>query len=522
MRVWHPVSDEQPAPEAGADAAAAANPPPPGTPSDADPQEQAPAAADAAAAPAAPGYAMRDLLASVVMAPPEALGRGDDQEQEMIPTGAEICSGGVGVSPQMDVERSAGGAPAVRVVTASGAGVGDSEAIMCARGRFPKFLSWLCDALISAAKERLPRPFGGARFSCGTCVAHPLSVVCLLSLSRPQRSRVWNTAEDVPQGSSRLLTDLTAPMRTHATLCGMQDPQGDLAFMAASWLPGGGGRIAVGCTGWKCLGDVAPVTVLDAAAGAVLWSTAPRRADAASVRGQRDDVSTIRSGFGGPAQDLLAVGYGDGTVALWDARCDTTGGKRVAQLAVGALLPGRTRRTALSEWKPEVTNVAFSHCGRFLAASGTHNHAPVWDVRMLASSEPSRELRAASALLHVLSHGPPAEVAEGVVGNQPGTASEGDQGINSLAFFHHEPMLVTAGSNGVGLWNLQLGVPEVMWRPHGQAASPHLRCVTTAAVHPTDRVFATAGDDTRVVLHKELGRGDCPLSMPNLYRTVAE
>lgn len=49
-------------------------------------------------------------------------------------------------------------------------------------------------------------------------------------------------------------------------------------------------------------------------------------------------------------------------------------------------------------------------------------------------------------------------------------------------------------------------------RAHEHQDSPHFRCLTSAAVHPGDRAFAAAGDDTRVVLYSDEGP-QCPLSL---------
>lgn len=142
-------------------------------------------------------------------------------------------------------------------------------------------------------------------------------------------------ASDAQRGadtSSRLKVDLTDALQRHARSHNLGSQS--ISYMGVSWLRKGvGGRdghIAVGCVGWKCLKGTAPVAMLDVQSQAVVWSSAvgPGAFSANHrgwlLRGQKEDVSVIRAGRGGPANDLLAVGYGDGSVVLWDSRVHPT------------------------------------------------------------------------------------------------------------------------------------------------------------------------------------------------------
>ena len=156
-----------------------------------------------------------------------------------------------------------------------------------------------------------------------------------------------------------------------------------------------------------------------------------------------------------------------------------------------------------------MNSVDVSCDGRLVAAGGTHNRAAVWDVRRL-SDKPSK-----TPVLHVLSHGCPAPVHDTLeeAGRRQGFVEDGDQGVNKVAFFANSPAcLVTAGANGVGLWDTALGAPSVLWLPHGAPRSSHISCVCTAAVHPAGLAFATGGDDQRVVLYTP--RGSTRLALP--------
>ena len=284
----------------------------------------------------------------------------------------------------------------------------------------------------------------------------------------------------------------------------VDDEAGPQALITLAWVGAALEHLAVGTDGAGGSGNgPAAVRLYDAQRerGAPVW--------AASAAHRGFVAALAAAPQAGPACGLLASGGGgDGTVCLWDVRCDARG--RAARLRV-ASAGGRLRRPPRGMARPappEVTALAFSPCGRLLAAGATHNRAVVYDLRGGRGAGPEA--------LHVLSHGAPGRmVRAGASTVSAGGCDPGDQGINALAFLPQalaSPCLATAGGTGVALWDAALAAPCVAWMPRGGGA--HSRTVNTLAVHASGEAFATGGDDQRVVLYAPRGArwiGDLPL-----------
>jgi WD40 repeat protein len=347
------------------------------------------------------------------------------------------------------------------------------------------------------------QPVSGQLSQLAVCPANDCIVA---SIDTRRRLLLWRIEPDdatAPGGADSMEGYDSEGGAANDDCARVDDEKGPQALDALAWAGAALEHLAVGTDGAGGRGkDCAAVRLYDAQRerGAPVWaaSAAPRGFVAALAAAPQ----------AGPACGLLASGGGDGTVCLGDVRCAARG--RAARLRV-ASAGGRLRRPPRGMARPpppEVTALAFSPCGRLLAAGATHNRAVVYDLRGGRGDAPET--------LHVLSHGAPGRVVRaGASTVSAGACDPGDQGINALAFLPQaiaSPCLATAGGTGVALWDAALAAPCVAWMPRGGGA--HSRTVNALAVHASGEAVATGGDDQRVVLYAPRGArwiGDLPL-----------
>ncbi|KAK3263796.1 hypothetical protein CYMTET_27420, partial [Cymbomonas tetramitiformis] len=200
-----------------------------------------------------------------------------------------------------------------------------------------------------------------------------------------------------------------------------------------------------------------------------------------SDRTGRTPANVIDYAEGTPG--VLASGGSDGLVRLWDER---------SQGCLGTL-----------EVLGEVNETSFSSCATYLQASSTNNYAVIYDVRRLSAGP-----------LHVLSHGPPASVVNPTnedgderdgprgITVRPNVVDEGDQGINTAQWFEGGTRLVTgSGNSSVAVWDVALGDPMIHWMPRDSHTYAHRRSVNSIAIKPGGHLFASGGDEQKILLY---------------------